>query len=138
MEKSIDEIYNATGITKDELKKHFSVNNISDIATYLKGKINLTTDYKENQYEADDQIKIRLGAGVKSENIPKTAEFGSKTILMSKLYHHNILSLKYKNGVNIRAFTNVKVSDKLRAIILNLLEGYKPTTANINTLSKTE
>ena len=40
--------------------------------------------------------------------------------------------------MNIRAFTNVKVSDKLRAIILNLLEGYKPTTANINTLSKTE
>jgi hypothetical protein len=46
--------------------------------------------------------------------------------------------LKYKNGINVKTFNNIKISDKLRSIIINLVQGYKPTTTEINTLSKTE
>ena len=135
--KSSDEIYDRTGIDKKELARHFGVSSPSYIPQALAGKINITKNTTVSEYQnADDETKQRVGAGL--EDIPKTADFGSKKIIYNKLYYHNILSLKYKNGINVKTFNNIKISDKLRSIIINLVQGYKPTTTEINTLSKTE
>ena len=139
MINSNTEINFETGITTEQIAQRFNVRTISQVADALAGQIQLTTNYTSSEYQNfDEETKLRLGAGIKSENVPKVAQFGSKTILMAKLYHHNTFSLKYKNGVNIKSFTNVKVSDKLRSILINLMQGYKPTITEINTLSKSE
>jgi len=55
-----------------------------------------------------------------------------------KLYLENVLSIKWRNGTNVAHFSNVKVSEDLVQLILNMVRGEKPTKMDVQNLSSKE
>jgi Txe/YoeB family toxin of Txe-Axe toxin-antitoxin module len=144
--KSSKEIEENTGITKDDIKKHFDITtqslNPSIVAKKLKtmfGVEPIDTNFTTTPFETRKKAKkIEYGYGLHSENIPEHAQFGKIIILMKKLYYNNILAIKHHNGLSISGFPNIKVSDKFVSIIMNLLEGIYPTHVELNGLPMNE
>jgi hypothetical protein len=82
---------------------------------------------------------IKIGWGMKSDDVPKHAHFGKNIILLNKLYFQNVLSIKDKKMHSVENFPNVKVSDKLTDILYHMcIKNTKPTKEIINSLNATE
>ena len=64
--------------------------------------------------------------------------FGKNILLLNKLYHKNILAIKDKKVHAVEYFPNVKVSDTLAEIILNMCSNIQPTKENLDSLQKSE
>jgi len=69
---------------------------------------------------AEETTETGWGIGVKE--VPSSAKFGNISINVKKLYYDDILSIRDKNGYAVPSVTSVKVSTKLRNIILESLE----------------
>lgn len=125
-DKSTTLIKDATGIriTKD------------DALRMLEKKLN-TTDFKtmRGDYYSD---KETYGWGIQTEELPKEVQFGKLTLLLHKLYYHNILAVKHSGNISIAGLKNTKVSDKFVAIIMSLIQGDHPTHTEINALPMIE
>ena len=64
----------------------------------------------------------RFGAGLKDpeQELPEYAYFGEIVIMLSKLYYHNVLSVKMKSGRAIDGLRNSKVSNLFVDIIMDI------------------
>ena len=104
------------------------------IYTFLKNTLTSVTakgDIVENH------VKM-MGWGLNKEAITKHANFGKNIILLDKLYHKNILSIKNKKMHSVEHLPNVKVSDTLADIIVNMCKNEQPTKQTLDTLSSNE
>jgi hypothetical protein len=72
------------------------------------------------------------------EVITKHAKFGKNIILLEKLCYKNILSIKDKKMHSVEHLPNVKVSDTLADIIVNMCKNEYPTKQTLDTLSSSE
>jgi hypothetical protein len=64
--------------------------------------------------------KIIIKKGAKLKQVPKHCEFGKLVILLNKLYHSNMLSIKDKNNINVQGLPNTKVSDDFVNLIMKI------------------
>ena len=64
------------------------------------------------------QLVVQKVASIK--DVPNKCEFGKLIILLNKLYHNNILSVKDKNGINVQGIPNSQVGDKFVDIIMKI------------------
>jgi hypothetical protein len=78
------------------------------------------------------------GWGLNKEAITKHAKFGKNIILLDKLCYKNILSIKDKKMHSVEHLPNVKVSDTLADIIVNMCKNEQPTKQTLDTLSSSE
>jgi hypothetical protein len=104
------------------------------IYTFLKNTLtNVTakTDIVENNI-------TMTGWGLNKEAITKHANFGKNIILLDKLYYKNVLSIKDKKMHYVEHLPNVKVSDTLADIIVNMCKNEQPTKQALDTLSSSE
>jgi hypothetical protein len=76
--------------------------------------------------------------GLNKETITKHANFGENIILLDKLYYKNVLSIKDKRIHSVEHLPNVKVSDTLVDIIVNICKNEQPTKQTLDTLSSSE
>ena len=90
----------------------------------------ITTDFKIIRHSD----KETYGWGIQTEELPKEVQFGKLTLLLHKLYYHNILAVKHRGNISIAGLKNTKVSDKFVAIIMSLIQGDNPTHTEINSL----
>ena len=98
-----------------------------------------TTPLKTNFIHNTTGDPIKIGWGMKNDDVPKHAHFGKNIILLNKLYYQNVLSIKDKKMHSVENFPNVKVSDKLTDILYHMcIKNTKPTKESINTLNATE
>ena len=107
----------------------------------LKSKIGLeeTTPLKTKFNHAITGDPVKIGWGMKHDDVPKHAHFGKNIILLNKLYFQNVLSIKNKKMHSVENFPNVKVSDKLTDILYHMcIKNTKPTKEIINSLNTTE
>ena len=81
---------------------------------------------------------MMYGWGLNKEAITKHANFGKNIILLDKLYYKNILSIKDKKMHSVEHLPNVKVSDTLADIIVNMCKNEQPTKQTLDTLSSNE
>jgi len=58
--------------------------------------------------------------------------------MLDKLYHENILSVKYNSNVNIPGFTNTKVSDQFVKIIMDIYDNKEPKQKDLHNLNRDE
>lgn len=88
--------------------------------------INFFNSYKEGSgfkkskklKKPKKQLVVQKGASIK--DVPNKCEFGKLIILLNKLYHNNILSVKDKNGINVQGIPNSQVGDKFVDIIMKI------------------
>ena len=99
------------------------------------GKFKLKSVGTKPFIEAGKSIQ---GWGMKSEEVPKATMFGKNIILLNKLYYKNILAIKDKKGHAVEHFPNIKVSDTLAEIILNMCSNIQPTKQDLDSLKKNE
>lgn len=102
----------------------------SGLFAFLKNKLNLKLDEKYPQQTAPQQTasgfkkpekkKIIIKKGAKLKQVPKHCEFGKLVILLNKLYHSNMLSIKDKNNINVQGLPNTKVSDDFVNLIMKI------------------
>jgi len=85
----------------------------------------------------EDNLEM-YGWGLNKETITKHAKFGKNIILLDKLYHKNILSIKNNKMHSVEHFPNVKVSDTFADIIVNMCKNEHPTKQTLDTLSSSE
>ena len=134
-DKSTTLIKDATGIriTKED-------------ALRMLEKKQITTDFKimrvdnfgEDETSGWVSDKPTYGWGIQTEELPKEVQFGKLTLLLQKLYYHNILAVKHSGNISIAGLKNTKVSDKFVAIIMSLIQGDQPTHTEINALPMIE
>jgi len=72
------------------------------------------------------------------EVITKHAKFGKNIILLEKLCYKNILSIKDKKMHSVEHLPNVKVSDTLADIIINICKNEYPSKQTLDELSSSE
>jgi hypothetical protein len=84
------------------------------------------------------ESNLRAGYGIKSDEYPETCEFGSVTLNLKRLHHHNMLVIKSKGNKSIHGFPNVKVSDAFVNIIFNIIHRKDPSFSDLNKLSSEE
>jgi len=65
-------------------------------------------------------------------------DFGKNILLLNKLYHKNILSIKNKKMHAVENFPNIKVSDKLVEIIYDMYYNKKPSNTDLDSLKTSE
>jgi hypothetical protein len=110
----------------DELGTKYGLTPIDKIK---KTRVHTSGIYNVNTY----------GWGInKNEEIPKYIKFGNVIILLNKLYHKNILSLKYPSMHAKEFFPNHKVSDTFVEIIMKLSQNEPSPTTLINSLKNEE
>lgn len=90
----------------------------------------------------DNNIDIiqleQQGLGIRKDILPKNIEFGKIKLMLDKLYHENILSVKYNSNVNIPGFTNTKVSDQFVKIIMDIYDNKEPKQKDLHNLNRDE
>jgi hypothetical protein len=92
----------------------------------------------ENGKKITEDNQEMYGWGLNKEAITKHAKFGKNIILLDKLYHKNILSIKNNKMHSVEHFPNVKVSDTFADIIVNMCKNEHPTKQTLDTLSSSE
>jgi hypothetical protein len=92
----------------------------------------------ENGKKLVEDNQEMYGWGLNKEAITKHAKFGKNIILLDKLCHKNILSIKDKNMHCVEHLPNVKVSDTLADIIINICKNEYPSKQTLDTLSSSE
>jgi hypothetical protein len=96
---------------------------VGDLITELKSAFKLEPIKKGLQIKkltAGSKKYTRYGAGIKEQQLPEYAYFGDIVIMLSKLYHNNVLSVKMKSGRIIEGFKNSKVSNLFVDIIMDI------------------
>ena len=74
----------------------------------------------------------------RDQPIPKHIKFGNNILLLNKLYHKNILSLKTPSLHAIEYFPNTNVSDAFVEIIMKISNNEQPTNVLLNSLKNEE
>ena len=92
----------------------------------------------ENGKQVTEGTEVMHGWGLNKEAITKYANFGKNIILLDKLYYKNTLSIKDKKMHSIEHLPNVKVSDTLADIIINICKNEHPTKQILDTLNSDE
>ena len=92
----------------------------------------------ENGKKFDENGEAMYGWGLNKEAITKHTNFGKNIILLDKLYYKNVLSIKDKRMHSVEHLPNVKVSDTLADIIVNMCKNEQPTKQTLDTLSSNE
>jgi hypothetical protein len=92
----------------------------------------------ENGKKFTEGTQDMYGWGLNKEAITKHANFGKNIILLDKLYYKNILSIKDKKMHSAEHLPNVKVSDTLADIIINMCKNEQPTKQTLDTLNSNE
>jgi hypothetical protein len=92
----------------------------------------------ENGKKITEDNELMYGWGLNKEVITKHSKFGKNIILLDKLCCKNILSIKDKNIHSVEHLPNVKVSDTLSDIIINMCKNEHPTKQTLDTLSSNE
>jgi hypothetical protein len=110
----------------DELETRYGLTPIDKIK---KKKVFTSGLYNVNTY----------GWGLnRDEAIPKHIKFGNNILLLNKLYHKNILSLKTPTLHAIEYFPNTNVSDAFVEIIMKISNNEQPTNVLLNSLKNEE
>lgn len=149
--KSTDEIYNNTGITKQQLLKVFKQNtpelSANNVCKILIKDYNLTplrltdTEVIKKPYtltKKGAEVGVQYGYGIHAENIPKIVPFGDVLIYLQKLYYENVLSVRNKQMKVIAGFRTMKVSEQFVKLIMNMMKGINPTHSDLETLKTGE
>ena len=108
---------------------------VQDMYQHLNTVIGLVP---ENGKKFTEDNQEMYGWGLNKEAITKHANFGKNIILLDKLYYKNILSIKDKKMHSVEHLPNVKVSDTLADIIINMCKNEQPTKQTLETLSSSE
>ena len=129
--KSTDDVLRniLTNLKIDDFAKSKILNKKASKVNDLIGELKST--YKLEPIKRGLQIKKlttgaksykRYGAGLKDpeQELPEYAYFGEIVIMLSKLYYHNILSVKMKSGRAIDGLRNSKVSNLFVDIIMDI------------------
>jgi hypothetical protein len=132
----LEELKLDTNTNKDIREQLFgpSKQTKDSIYTFLKNTLTSVTakpDIVENNI-------TMIGWGLNKESITKHANFGKNIILLDKLYYKNVLSIKDKKMHSVEHLPNVKVSDTLADIIVNMCKNEQPTKQTLDTLSSSE
>jgi hypothetical protein len=109
-----------------------------DVYEYLRDTIGLTEVKSKNNIVDGGVTMWGYGLQPNKEAITKHANFGKNIILLDKLYYKNILSIKDKKMHSIEHLPNVKVSDTLADIIVNMCKKINPTKQVLEELSSSE
>lgn len=124
------------GTTKNILNMIFGIGTtLPDKYDFLKSEYGLTDVTGKSFF---DEGRPMVGWGIKQEEIPQYTMFGKNIILYNKLYYKNMLAIKDKKGHSVEHFKNVKVSDKLAEIIINMIQNIQPTKQNLESLKTSE
>ena len=141
---SSSEVEMRTGLTLDDLQSVLGARNTDIMAGNIIKKFNITPllsgEYTEETYyvgkkQSNSVSRTTYGYGIIPEKIPEKVNFGKVMVLLPKLTHKNILSVKHHNGLSIAGFRNVKVSDKFVNLILEMLKNKLPTHNDLTSLS---
>ena len=98
-----------------------------------------TTPLKTKFIHATTGDPVKIGWGMKNDDVPKHAHFGKNIILLNKLYFQNTLSIKDKKMHSVENFPNIKVSDNLTNILYHMcIKNTKPTKEVLNSLNASE
>jgi hypothetical protein len=108
---------------------------VIDMFNHLKKEFNLKIETGKKITEDNEAM---YGWGLNKEAITKHAKFGKNIILLEKLCYKNILSIKDKKMHSVEHLPNVKVSDTLADIIINMCKNEHPTKQTLDTLSSNE
>ena len=108
---------------------------VQDMFNHLKTVIGLNIETGKKFKEGTEEM---YGWGLNKEVITKHANFGKNIILLDKLYYKNTLSIKDKKMHSIEHLPNVKVSDTLADIIVNMCKNEHPTKQTLDTLNSDE
>jgi len=106
-----------------------------DMFNFLKATHKLSPETGK-KFEEDHETMY--GWGLNKEAITKHAKFGKNIILLDKLAYKNILSIKDKKMHSVEHLPNVKVSDTLADIIINMCKNEYPSKQTLDTLSSSE
>ena len=109
-----------------------------DIFEYLRDTIGLTEVKSKNNIVDGGVTMWGYGLQPNKEAITKHANFGKNIILLDKLYYKNVLSIKDKKMHSVEHLPNVKVSDTLADIIINMCKKINPTKQVLEELSSSE
>ena len=109
-----------------------------DVYEYLRDTIGLTEVKSKNNIVDGGVTMWGYGLQPNKEAISKHANFGKNIILLDKLYYKNVLSIKDKKMHSIEHLPNVKVSDTLADIIINMCKKINPTKQVLEELSSSE
>jgi hypothetical protein len=121
---------------KDVKNQLFGPGTKDDIYKFLSGTIGLTPVLSKNNI-TDGGVTM-WGYGLNKEVITKHANFGGNIILLDKLYYKNVLSIKDKKMHSIEHLPNVKVSDTLVDIIMNMCKRIHQTKQTVDSLDTPE
>jgi len=153
--KSSVEIERATGITPSQFNSIFDVSSKSVNPAFISKKlfdkygIRSITLQEENFFtpifykkysktQGGRKTETEYGMGLPAENIPQYVPFGNVILLLQKLYYHNQLSVKNKQMKSVAGFRTTKVSEAFVKLIMNMVQGLKPTHSDISALSANE
>jgi len=94
---------------------------------------------------------IQSGSGIKKQkkkptvhkgkslkDVPSHCEFGKLILLLNKLYHKNILSVKDANNVNVQGIPNSKVSNDFVNLLMKICTDKNITKKDISLLNQKE
>ena len=110
-------------------------NNLNDRWEFLRTTYGLTYVLGKPFVE---ESKAIVGYGIKEKEVPRLIDFGKNILLLNKLYHKNVLSIKNKKMHAVENFPNIKVSDKLVEIIYDMYYNKKPSNADLDSLKTSE
>ncbi len=153
--KSSVEIERATGITPSQFNSIFDVSSKSVNPAFISKKLfdkygirsitlaeeNFFTPIFYKKYsktQGGRKTETEYGMGLPAENIPQYVPFGNVILLLQKLYYHNQLSVKNKQMKSVAGFRTTKVSEAFVKLIMNMVQGLKPTHSDISALSANE
>jgi len=137
--KSQELIKSHTGIKPSELSQILTLHpSIIGKKLLQEQQIQYTpSNQKERAYFNRNGNKKKM-VGWGAESFPVSCHFGKLMLRPRKLYLENVLSIKWRNGTNVAHFSNVKVSEDLVQLILNMVRGEKPTKMDVQNLSSKE
>ena len=123
-------------VNKDIMVTFFGVNRaLNDRWEFLKKTFGLKSVIGKPFVE---ESKAIVGYGIKEKEVPQLIDFGKNILLLHKLYHKNILSIKNKKMHAVENFPNIKVSDKLVEIIYDMYYNKKPSNTDLDSLKTSE
>jgi hypothetical protein len=82
--------------------------------------------------------KPTVHKGKSLKDVPSHCEFGKLILLLNKLYHKNMLSVKDKNNVNVQGIPNTKVSNNFVNLLMKICTNKKINKKDINNLNQKE
>jgi hypothetical protein len=105
------------------------------VFNHLKTVIGLKPENGKKSVEDNQEMYVW---GLNTEAIRKHAKYGKNIILLDKLCHKNIFSIKDKNMHCVEHLPNAKVSDTSADIIINICKNEYPSKQTLDTLSSSE